>query len=304
MTANRGLSSPPRPRAVIRIEPTSSPFDLAAYRGWRFRDGLACPRCGGRRVHRWGRFGDRRRYRCLTCDRTFSDLTGTPLAHLKHLDRWPQFCDALLATWTLRRISAELRFHVSTSFRWRHRVLDVVRAADSILLDGMVTVAETCFPHSEKGCRRLDRPARRRRSGAAWRTDPRVWILLASDESGRRWAGVAGSQRPTGRTVAAALEPRLGGAVALRDGVGRFGAVALLARRRGWPYAQLRRLSCADNPALAHGRRIRHWLARFRGVATRYLPNYLVWHGLLDVMKANAPCQPFFRNQLAIGSFP
>lgn len=31
--------------------------------------------------------------------------------------------------------------------------------------------------------------------------------------------------------------------------------------------------------------RLRVWLRRFRGVATRYLQNYLVWHGMVDVLE-------------------
>lgn len=32
----------------------------------------------------------------------------------------------------------------------------------------------------------------------------------------------------------------------------------------------------------AYIRRLRDWLECFRGVATKYLPNYLVWHRLVD----------------------
>jgi hypothetical protein len=28
--------------------------------------------------------------------------------------------------------------------------------------------------------------------------------------------------------------------------------------------------------------RLKQWLARFRGVATRYLANYLIWHTCVD----------------------
>jgi hypothetical protein len=32
----------------------------------------------------------------------------------------------------------------------------------------------------------------------------------------------------------------------------------------------------------AYHQRLRQWLSRFRGVASRYLPNYLGWHRTLD----------------------
>lgn len=44
--------------------------------------GITCPFCGGSRVTTHSKFAGtpRRRYLCLGCRRTFSDLTGTPFA--------------------------------------------------------------------------------------------------------------------------------------------------------------------------------------------------------------------------------
>lgn len=243
-----------------------------------------CPRCQDRRVQRWGRFGDRRRYRCLGCGRTFSDLTGTPLAHLKRLDRWPAFCDAVRAAWTVRRTATELGVHVTTSFRWRHRLLDAVRASDVTCLEGVVAVAETWFPHSEKGRRGLDRPTRPRSDLFSW-SWPRVWVLLARDGAARPWAGVVGDRRPCVSALTVVLEPRLGPGrgVTLRDGAGPLGAVASFARQRGSAYRRLEGRALVDHPAVVYGSWLRRWLGLFRGVATKYLPNYLTWHRVLAV---------------------
>lgn len=48
----------------------------------RWPEGIACPFCGARRVttHSKSAKAPRRRYLCLGCRRTFSDLSGTPLA--------------------------------------------------------------------------------------------------------------------------------------------------------------------------------------------------------------------------------
>lgn len=48
----------------------------------RWPDGIACHYCGQRRVtpHTKSARTPRRRYLCVRCRRTFSDLTGTPLA--------------------------------------------------------------------------------------------------------------------------------------------------------------------------------------------------------------------------------
>ena len=48
----------------------------------RWPSGISCPRCGQTRVttHSKSASTPRRRYLCLGCRRTFTDLTGTPLA--------------------------------------------------------------------------------------------------------------------------------------------------------------------------------------------------------------------------------
>ncbi len=53
-----------------------------ALRTARWPSGITCPRCGQRRVttHSKSAKAPRRRYLCLGCRRTFTDLTGTPLA--------------------------------------------------------------------------------------------------------------------------------------------------------------------------------------------------------------------------------
>jgi transposase-like protein len=55
------------------------------------RDRIAnfgCPHCGGDSIGLWGRANGMPRYRCKECRKTFSPLTGTPLAGLHRKDRW------------------------------------------------------------------------------------------------------------------------------------------------------------------------------------------------------------------------
>jgi transposase-like protein len=261
-------------------------FDLDAFRRQRFADGRFCPHCEGRRVHRWGWAGDRRRYHCLACRRTFNDLTGTPLAYLKRLDRWPSFCDAVLESWSVRRTAAGVGISVSTAFRWRHRLLDALRVADDARLWGDVVLAETWFAFSEKGRRDLERPGRRR--GEYWPAQ-RAWLLLARDARSRPLGVFTGVRRPRVRELRQALAGRLEPDINLHDGSGPLGQVAYFAREQGLGYRRLRRGRLSRNPATAYGVAFRRWLWPFNGVATRYLPNYLTWHRFLVLSARHQP---------------
>ncbi len=60
-------------------------------RRMRWPDGIVCPFCRTKRIttHTKAFETPRRRYICLRCRRTFSDLTGTPFARTNiHLVQW------------------------------------------------------------------------------------------------------------------------------------------------------------------------------------------------------------------------
>lgn len=122
----------------------------------------ACPRCQSQRLHRHGRAHGLQRYLCLGCARSFNMLTGTPLARLRQRDQWPRYCAAILASRTVRQAATDVGIHKNTSFRWRHRFLSILRNDRRWPLQGITEADETYLLESQKGSRRLTRPARRR----------------------------------------------------------------------------------------------------------------------------------------------
>jgi transposase-like protein len=248
-----------------------------------------CPRCGSGAVQGWGGFGSRRRYRCRGCGRTFSDLTGTPLAYLKRLDRWSGFWECMRQGTSVRRSAAALGVAPSTVFCWRHRLLDALRASEAVALAGDVAVAELYLAWSEKGRRGLERRGRGRGLRFPW-LGPRAWLVLARDRAGRRWAAVGGPRRARAEGLRRLLGPRLGAGATLWTREGRLGEVARFARMAGLGYGKLRGRTFVNQPAGLYGVAFRRWLAPFRGVATRYLDNYLAWHRAVE---PDAACERF-----------
>lgn len=271
------------------IAPDLAAFPIALFRRIRFRDGLFCPRCGHKRVHRWGTSGWRQRYRCLGCRRTFSDFTGTPLAYLKKVERWPRFCRLALETATIREAAERLGVHTTTSFRWRHRFLDGLRRTEPVVLKGRVSVAARWFPVSLKGARDLPRPPRRRPYiGLSSGTDA-IWLVFACDEAGRSFARRTGPRSPGPVILRETLGDHLDGVTTLLAGGGHRGRVESVAVAFGIPFECEFLVDWLDGeppppePALLHVVRIKRWLGRYHGVATRYLENYLVWFRWIDL---------------------
>jgi transposase-like protein len=264
---------------------------LARLREARFGEDLRCPRCGARAVQRWGSFSCRQRYRCLGCRRTFSDLTGTPAAYSKRLPLWEPYSRSLAEGLSVRRAAQRVGIHPATAFRWRHALLDELRRQDVDRLIDWIELDSLWFRYSEKGrrvTRRAQPPTVACQTPAG--TAPacaRPWELLGANVL------VASDRR--GHVVTTLVN------VSTRPRINRQELDAVLARRAEagtikvlcadplrfapatfWPRPGQPRCVMATGRAGAMVRayrcRFMEWMRRFRGVATRYLRNYLIWH--------------------------
>ena len=254
----------------------------------------ACPHCQNKQVTPWGRSHGLRRYRCVDCARTFNALTGTPLARLRKKACWLRFAACLSESRTVRAAAAACAVAPATSFRWRHRFLraGVARSED---LSGIVETDESFFRRSYKGSRCWrngdnppPRPPKKRAMPASKRglSDEQVPVLVARDRSGRTRSCVLPDRS------ADAIDGAIGQALP-SDGVlctdtwRAFGVVAQKHDIRHEPInlsqgERVRDKTWHIQNANARHSRLKGWVAGFRGVATRYLPNYLAWHHVVD----------------------
>jgi transposase-like protein len=240
-----------------------------------------CVHCGVPSSIRWGAFSGRQRYRCRACGRTFSDLTGTRLAHTKRLGRWPMALLLMEEAATLRRTALYAGIHPCTAFRWRHRVLGERHARTRSSFSHMLTYQVQAFPPHRHS--RLGNTSR----GGAPQLIQRFLVAVgrqtrhARPELRFRWMGPEPSQPSAGR-LGELLGPWIGRTCTLTVR-GRHCAGARLARSLGILWQDESRAAGSralsdTRLARAGGTEFRRWLRRFRGVAVRYAPNYLEWH--------------------------
>lgn len=126
------------------------------------------------------------RDRCVDCARSFNDLTGTPLARLRHRPKWLSYLDSMLESRTVRQASALAGIHKSTSFRWRHRFFARTKHDRRLPLGGITEADETHLLESQKCSRRQDCPPRRCGGTARLRglSHEQVCILVARERTG------------------------------------------------------------------------------------------------------------------------
>jgi len=255
-----------------------------------------CPHCDAARFYRHGIVSDLQRYRCLACGRTFNALTGTPLAYLRLRQCWLPFLQCMLDTRSVRAAADVTGIHRNTSFRWRHRFLVETGHDRPSLLHGIVEADETYLLESQKGSRHLTRPPRRRGGVASRRgiTHEHDCILVARDRRKRTRDFVAGRGPVTTAKLKACLPPVLAPrALLVSDSAAAY---FTFARTMGVRHAAInvsagvitRGVLHIQNVNAYHGR-FHQWLAVFRGVASRYLPNYLGWRHALDGQRITTP---------------
>lgn len=247
-----------------------------------------CPRCGAPKPHRWGHQAQMQRFRCRSCGRTFTRLSGTPLARLRYKDRWARYSEALIEGLSVRGAAACCGVHKNTSFRWRHRFLRLPAQTRARRLQGIAEADETYFPYSCKGQRHLQRLPRQRGHAlhAPGTGKDQVPVLVVRDRSG------ATADYKLSAASTAEIQPLLGAILApdallCTDGARIYRAVT---RKLGITHRPLN-LSAGIRLIAgvyhlqnvnAYDSRLKDWMRRFHGVATKYLENYLGWRRWLE----------------------
>jgi len=296
------LNQPQRRQVVDALHPAAGLDQVVALITEVKAPGRCCPRCGNARCYRHGFANDLQRYRCSACGRTFNDLTGTPLARLRRKAKWLAYSQVLLDSLPVRKAANRLGVHRNTTFRWRHRFLHWVKLDRPALLNGIVEADETFLLESQKGSRIFDRPARRRGGRAAKRgiSSELDCILVARDREGRTVDAVTGRGALTAAQLERDLLPRLDRqALLVSDSHAAYRAFARKHRiahetvnlRAGVRARRLGKLAIHVQNVNAYHQRFKTWLQGFRGVASRYLPNYLGWRWALDGARIFSPEQ-------------
>jgi len=265
-----------------------------------------CPHCQSTDLRPWGSSHDLPRYRCSVCGRTSNLLTGTPLAHLRKRDLWLRFAQALIKGLPIRHVAAECGIDKNTAFLWRHRFLQTASAHQAEHEHGIVEADETFFLESFKGQRELPRPARRR--GGVGQTrgigPDQIPVLVVRDRSGAT-ADFILNKLDTAH-VREALKPLVDpDAVLCTDGAAVYRSFA---QAEGIAHQSIATQGPRVRGAFhiqnvnAYDSRLKTWMRRFNGVATKYLANYLGWRRILERYRADiTPNICLFE---AIGRFP
>lgn len=305
--AVKGLTPHQRQVLMDRLQPAaqaSASYNLVET---RVPTKPVCPHCEHTKVSRWGFANGLQRYRCGACRATFNALTDTPLAGLRHKAKWIEYAAQLVAGTSVRKSAAAVGVHPNTAFRWRHRFLKLPNSQQAMSLAGIAEADETYFLESQKGRRKgLERAPRKRGCKASKRgtSEEQTPVLICRDRTGNTADFVL--EKADKEHIGAALKPLLAADVILcTDGAKSLAAVA---REMGITHRPVN-LAAGQRVIAgvyhvqnvnAYDSRLKEWMHRFHGVATRYLGNYLGWRRLIERHNRDISPSNFLRAALGM----
>jgi transposase-like protein len=278
--------------------------------GQRRVSSFGCPHCANRDVVRWGQASELPQYRCKACSRTFNALTKTPLAKLRLKEKWTEQTKAMIDGVSTAKAAERCGVHYTTAFRWRHRFLASLASDKPRTMTGVVEGDETFILESFKGKRsKMPRKPRKRGGKSAKRglSAEQIPVIVARDRDGCTTDAVL--PRLNRVSIAAALAGVVTPANQFCCDGGN--AIVAFARKAGIP-THILPAPGKPNPQApdfhinnvnAYHGRLKEWLRRFHGVATKNLPNYLGWRRTLEAMGQAASSTAMILGAIGLGPY-
>ena len=248
----------------------------------------SCPYCNSNSFHKWGVRSNLQRYRCKSCQKTFNVLSTTSLARLRYKSVWMDYTQDLIRGDSIRASALHCHVDKSTTFRWRHRMLNIPCELKAKHLHGIVEFDETYFLESQKGNHHLERKSRKRGGKARQRGISReqTAVLIVRDRNGNMTDSIL--QISNKETLAEVMIPLIDKDTLLCSDkktsyqafAKKFGYVLKTINVSAKQYV-LDGIYHVQN-VNAYDSRLKEWMKHFHGVATKYLESYLGWMRLLD----------------------
>lgn len=255
-----------------------------------------CPHCGGKHLVRNGHFRGHQRYVCRDCGKAVGLSNDTILfSTKKEMSTWTKFVNCMVQRYSLRKCAEICSISLPTAFAWRHKILDALsNMMNEVRLAGVVECDETYQLISYKGNHKksktfsMPRKVHHRAGKASKRglSKEQVCVTTGVDLSGNSVGRISNLGKPTHLHLSKVLGGRiLAGSTFVTDSHRGY---SFLAGNMNLDHIRIprnRHVSAGHNIQKANNfhaglkSMVNHL---FKGVATKYLNNYVVYHGIVS----------------------
>jgi transposase-like protein len=284
----------------------------------RFSKGMVCPRCGHEGVSKYGKDKGKQRYICKSCRKTFTDYTRSPRYNSKKdIKKWVLYAKCMINGYSIRKCAEIVEISVPTSFYWRHKILDAVRAFMGVgNVGGVIEIDETFFRESFKGNHKrsktftMPRKAHKRGLTNSWKSKSEEEKQeQEQDKEDKRKRGISNDQV----CVMCAMD-RMGNVITELICNGRMRHTdlerlfkdriedeSILCTDSHKSYIRFARNLNLELQQIERGKhkegiyhiqhmnafhsKLKEWMYKFHSVATKYLANYMYWFKWLQLFK-------------------
>ena len=267
----------------------------------RFEKAYVCPHCDntGKGVIKNGhsRKGSQT-FLCKKCKRTFTIRTKTVFAHThKNASVWKKFIRCMIQKLTVREAAAACGISKTTAFVWRHKILDALqKMMESVILGGEIEADETFFPLSYKGnhkkSKRFTMPRKSRKRGSEnhkpGMSHEHVCVPCAVNKAGLSIARATNTSKPKKAIISQLYKNHIEtGSTLVTDSARVYLHLTKLIGIKHIRVAKDKHLNGKHGIQRinSYHSQLKHFIHHFRGVSTKYLNNYLVWHNFANISK-------------------
>lgn len=256
-----------------------------------------CPHCKSINVVKNGNVRGIQRFKCKDCGKTFSYTTNTILYKSnKSIETWEKYCECFLHKFPLRKCAEICGISLDTAFNWRHKILDALQNMQSdVSLKGIVESDETFFALSFKGSKKenfeIPRVAHDRGHSVSTRglSSEMVCVPCMVNHEGLSVGQISNLGKPKVQHLEKVINGKIEqGSVFVTDSLKGYQKVAVsnelvhVRIPRGKHKSGVFNINTV-NSYHSELKRMINW--NFKGVATKYLNNYIVYNNFVNFAK-------------------
>lgn len=276
---------------------TNNEFQLLETREMQFNEKQdVCPHCSHVKYTKMGKDKGVQRYKCKSCQRTFTPFTGTWMASIHKKDKLSQYLKLMYEGLSLEKIRLKLNISKQTSFDWRHKIINSIKDTSDSKFIGITESDETFFLHSEKGSDSLTRKSRKRGKQVKTRgiNDSQVAVIVSTDRKDTLSLNVAGKGRISKDDITKSIGNKVSKQTVLcTDGHASYKGFAMdnnlehhILKANIKQFVKQGKYHIQRVNSM-HSR-LKKWInGDFNGVATKYLQNYLNWFRFKEKFKSH-----------------
>lgn len=255
-----------------------------------------CPHCQSTHFVKNGRDCDNQRYLCRDCRKSFVEQTGTILYHSqKDTAVWEKYIHCMMEKYPLRKCAKICNINLATAFAWRHKILDALQnMMRDVELDGVVQADETFTTLSYKGHHKsfkLPRQSHKRGTKANKRglSKEQVCVPVGVNLDGLSIAKISNLGKPSLKDLQKILQGKIAeSSILVTDSFRAYLKLSLDMELNHIRIPRNKHSHGAFNIQTVNNyhQRLKDLIfGKFKGVATKYLNNYLVYHNFVNIAK-------------------